>query len=142
MPPNDCIGELSIRLPLAVMDFPRNRGHIGASRRGLLEGLGTDAAQVTVAASSIVEDFAAEHALRADRDDGATSGAVGTSSASGLCKGTYNAGEPDLCFIDRMRAGASTGHHECHAPQKPGRHPNIGPNSLGTVPPHKMYLAD
>ena len=42
---------------MAGLDFPRYRRHAGASRRGLFEGLGTDPAQVAVAASSIVEDL-------------------------------------------------------------------------------------
>ncbi len=53
---------LNYEAPLAfeamqIVDFPRNRGHPAASRRGLLEGLGTDPAEMTVAAGSIVEDL-------------------------------------------------------------------------------------
>src|SRR6516165_9477745 len=38
-----------------LLDFPRYRGHAGASRRSPFKGLGADAAEVTVAAGSIVE---------------------------------------------------------------------------------------
>jgi len=42
-------------LLLSGVDFPPYRGHAGASRRSPFKGLGADAAQVTVAADSIVE---------------------------------------------------------------------------------------
>jgi len=39
------------------VDFPRNGRHAGVSRRGELERLGTDATEMAMAASSIVEDL-------------------------------------------------------------------------------------
>ena len=50
-------GVVSCTSQLVIVDFPRYRGHAGASRRGPFKGLGTDTAEVTVAAGSIVKDF-------------------------------------------------------------------------------------
>ena len=59
-----------------------------------------------------------EHALRADQDDGAASGAFRAPSATGFREGANGAGEPDSWPIDRVWVGAPTGHHECHVAQR------------------------
>ena len=41
----------------SFMDYPHNSGQILSSRRGLFEGLRTDAAEVTVAPGPVVEHF-------------------------------------------------------------------------------------
>jgi len=51
------VGERAVYHRRLHLDFPRYRGHAAASRRGLFEGFGTDAAQVAMTAGTIVEDL-------------------------------------------------------------------------------------